>query len=88
MIQTLDDMIRRFCSYGLELKNSDFFTHDWCTLIPALELAYKISIHDSTGKTPEMFEKGWNPNVTGALLSEEGLQLSKLGLAYGGLRIW
>ncbi|MBW0572214.1 hypothetical protein O181_111929 [Austropuccinia psidii MF-1] len=35
MIQTLEDMIRRFCTYGLELKYSDGFTHDWCTLIPA-----------------------------------------------------
>ncbi|MBW0499338.1 hypothetical protein O181_039053 [Austropuccinia psidii MF-1] len=26
--------------------------------------------------------------VTGALLSEEGPALSKLGLTYGGLRIW
>ncbi|MBW0564000.1 hypothetical protein O181_103715 [Austropuccinia psidii MF-1] len=41
MIQTLEDMIRRFCAYGLEFKDSDGFTHDWCTLIPALELAYK-----------------------------------------------
>ncbi|MBW0582101.1 hypothetical protein O181_121816, partial [Austropuccinia psidii MF-1] len=39
MIQTLEEMIRRFCAYGLELKDSDGFTHDWCTLIPALELA-------------------------------------------------
>ncbi|MBW0539918.1 hypothetical protein O181_079633 [Austropuccinia psidii MF-1] len=39
MIQTLEDMIRRFCDYGLEFKDSDGFTHDWCTLIPALELA-------------------------------------------------
>ncbi|MBW0548608.1 hypothetical protein O181_088323 [Austropuccinia psidii MF-1] len=56
-------MIRRFCAYGLELKNSDVFTHDWCTLIPALELAYKTSIHSSTGKTPAMLEKGWNPKL-------------------------
>ncbi|MBW0581074.1 hypothetical protein O181_120789 [Austropuccinia psidii MF-1] len=59
MIQTLEDMIRRFCAYGLELKNSDGFTHDLCSLIPALELAYKTSIHASTGRTPEMLEKGW-----------------------------
>ncbi|MBW0588451.1 hypothetical protein O181_128166 [Austropuccinia psidii MF-1] len=39
MIQTLEDMIRRFCTYGLELEDSDSFTHDWCTLIPALKLA-------------------------------------------------
>ncbi|MBW0530883.1 hypothetical protein O181_070598 [Austropuccinia psidii MF-1] len=52
MIQTLEDMIRRFSAYGLELKYSVGFTHDWCTLIPALQLAYKTSIHSSTGKTP------------------------------------
>ncbi|MBW0565405.1 hypothetical protein O181_105120 [Austropuccinia psidii MF-1] len=39
MIQTLEDIIRRVCAYGLEFKESDGFTHDWCTLIPALELA-------------------------------------------------
>ncbi|MBW0548558.1 hypothetical protein O181_088273 [Austropuccinia psidii MF-1] len=52
MIQTLEDIIRRFCAYGLEFKDSDGFTHDWCTLIPALELPYKTSFHYSTGKTP------------------------------------
>ncbi|MBW0537734.1 hypothetical protein O181_077449 [Austropuccinia psidii MF-1] len=42
MIQTLEDMIRGFCAYGLEFKYSDGFTHYWCTLIPALELECKI----------------------------------------------
>ncbi|MBW0563395.1 hypothetical protein O181_103110 [Austropuccinia psidii MF-1] len=41
MIQTLRDMIRRFCAYGLEFKDSDGVTNYWCTSIPALELAYK-----------------------------------------------
>ncbi|MBW0567088.1 hypothetical protein O181_106803 [Austropuccinia psidii MF-1] len=63
MIQTLEDMIRRFCAYDLELKYSDGFTHAWCTLIPVLELAYKTSIHASTGNTPSMLEKGWNPKL-------------------------
>ncbi|MBW0527172.1 hypothetical protein O181_066887 [Austropuccinia psidii MF-1] len=63
MIQTLEDMMRRFCAYGLEFKDSDGFTHDWCTLIPALELAYKTSIHSSSGKTPAMLEKGCNPRL-------------------------
>ncbi|MBW0537687.1 hypothetical protein O181_077402 [Austropuccinia psidii MF-1] len=48
MIQTLEDIIRRFCAYGIEFKDSYGFTHDWCTSIPALELAYKTSIHSST----------------------------------------
>ncbi|MBW0531095.1 hypothetical protein O181_070810 [Austropuccinia psidii MF-1] len=45
MIQNLEKMIRRFSFYGLESKESDGFTHDWCTLIPALELEYKTSIN-------------------------------------------
>ncbi|MBW0559023.1 hypothetical protein O181_098738 [Austropuccinia psidii MF-1] len=36
IIQTLEDMIRRFCAYGLQFKDSDGFTHYWCTLLPAL----------------------------------------------------
>ncbi|MBW0541613.1 hypothetical protein O181_081328 [Austropuccinia psidii MF-1] len=63
MIQTLEDIIRRLCVYGLEFKDSDGFTHDWCTLIPALELAYKTSVHSSTGQTPAVLEKGQNPRL-------------------------
>ncbi|MBW0494859.1 hypothetical protein O181_034574 [Austropuccinia psidii MF-1] len=63
MIQTLEDMIRSFCAYGIEFKDSDGFTHYWCTLIPALELAYKTSVHSSTGQTPAMLEKGCNPRL-------------------------
>ncbi|MBW0556795.1 hypothetical protein O181_096510 [Austropuccinia psidii MF-1] len=57
MIQNLEDMIRRFHVYGLEFKDSDGFTHDWCILIPALELEYKTSFHSSTGKTPVTLER-------------------------------
>ncbi|MBW0552885.1 hypothetical protein O181_092600 [Austropuccinia psidii MF-1] len=63
MIQKLEDMITRLCAYELEFKDSDGFTHDCCTLIPALELEYETSIHSSTGKTPEMLEKGWNTSL-------------------------
>ncbi|MBW0563086.1 hypothetical protein O181_102801 [Austropuccinia psidii MF-1] len=61
MIQTLEDMGRRLCAYGLEFKDCDGFTHDWCTLLQALELAYKTSIHASTNQTPAILEKGRNP---------------------------
>ncbi|MBW0565451.1 hypothetical protein O181_105166 [Austropuccinia psidii MF-1] len=56
MIQTLEEIIRRLCAYGLSFKDSYSVTHDWCTLISAFELAYKTSIHSSTGRTPEMLE--------------------------------
>ncbi|MBW0492088.1 hypothetical protein O181_031803 [Austropuccinia psidii MF-1] len=63
IIQTLGNMIRRLCAYGLEFEYFDGFMHYWCTHIPALQLAYKTSIHASTGKTPAMLEKGWNPKL-------------------------
>ncbi|MBW0577522.1 hypothetical protein O181_117237 [Austropuccinia psidii MF-1] len=44
MIQTLADKVRRVCAYGLEFKDCYWFTHDWCTLLPELELAYKKPI--------------------------------------------
>ncbi|MBW0519355.1 hypothetical protein O181_059070 [Austropuccinia psidii MF-1] len=64
MIQTLEDMVRRFCAYGLELKDCDGFTHYWCTLLPASEQEYKTSIHASTHQTPAIIEKQWNPKLT------------------------
>ncbi|MBW0572870.1 hypothetical protein O181_112585 [Austropuccinia psidii MF-1] len=63
MIQTLEDMVRRVCAYGLEFEDCDGFTHYWCTLLPTLELAYKTSIHASTNQTPAILEKGWNPKL-------------------------
>ncbi|MBW0558700.1 hypothetical protein O181_098415 [Austropuccinia psidii MF-1] len=64
-------MSRIFCAYGLEFKDSDGFTHDWCTLIPALELEYKTSVHSSTGQTPAMLEKGWNPRLPADTLRKD-----------------
>ncbi|MBW0495081.1 hypothetical protein O181_034796 [Austropuccinia psidii MF-1] len=71
MSQTLEDMITRLWAYGLEFKDSNGFTHDWCTPIPALELAYKTSIHASTGKDPAMLGKGWNPKIPVDMLKKE-----------------
>ncbi|MBW0461012.1 hypothetical protein O181_000727 [Austropuccinia psidii MF-1] len=63
MIQTLEEMIRRFCAYGLEFKESDGVTHYLCSSIPDLKLAYKTSTHYSTGKSPETLETGLNPRT-------------------------
>ncbi|MBW0502620.1 hypothetical protein O181_042335 [Austropuccinia psidii MF-1] len=71
IIQTLEDMIRRFCAYGLEFKDLYGIAHDCCTLIPALELAYKKWVHSSTGQTPAMLEEGWNPRLPTDTLSKD-----------------
>ncbi|MBW0551612.1 hypothetical protein O181_091327 [Austropuccinia psidii MF-1] len=68
-------MIRRFCAYGLKFKESDGPTHDWCTLISALELAYKTSVHSSTGQTPAMLEKGLNPRLPADTLRKDLIEI-------------
>ncbi|MBW0475720.1 hypothetical protein O181_015435 [Austropuccinia psidii MF-1] len=63
MIKTVEDMIIRFCPHRIEFKDSDGFTHGWCSLITALKLEYKKSIYLSTDKTLAILEKGWNPRL-------------------------
>ncbi|MBW0505203.1 hypothetical protein O181_044918 [Austropuccinia psidii MF-1] len=81
MIQMLEYMVRRFCAYGLEFKDSDGFTHDWCTLIPAVELAFKTSIHYSTGKTPEILEKGWNKRLPYDTLKKDLVDINQTAIS-------
>ncbi|MBW0572277.1 hypothetical protein O181_111992, partial [Austropuccinia psidii MF-1] len=61
MIQTLEDLLRRVCAYGVEYKDHEGYTHDWVILLPAVHLAYNTSQHSTTGKTPAVVEKGLNP---------------------------
>ncbi|MBW0530162.1 hypothetical protein O181_069877 [Austropuccinia psidii MF-1] len=61
MIQTMGDILRRFCAYMMEYKDHEDYTHDWVTLLPAVQLAYNTSQHSTTGKPPSLVERGWNP---------------------------
>ncbi|MBW0485070.1 hypothetical protein O181_024785 [Austropuccinia psidii MF-1] len=61
MIQTMEDILRMFCSYGMEYKDHEGYTHDWVNLLPEVQLAYNGSQHSTTGKSPSLVEKGWNP---------------------------
>ncbi|MBW0467476.1 hypothetical protein O181_007191, partial [Austropuccinia psidii MF-1] len=61
MIQTMQDIIRRFCAYGMEYKDHEGYTNDWVTLLPEVQLAYNTSQHSTTGKSPSLVERGWHP---------------------------
>ncbi|MBW0495347.1 hypothetical protein O181_035062 [Austropuccinia psidii MF-1] len=56
----MEDILRRFCAYGMEYKDHEGYTHYWVTPLPAVQLAYNKSQNSSTGKTPALVEKGWN----------------------------
>ncbi|MBW0566089.1 hypothetical protein O181_105804 [Austropuccinia psidii MF-1] len=60
MNKTMEDILRRFCAYGMEYKHHEGYTHDWVTLLPEVQLAYSTSQHSTTGKTPSVVEKGWD----------------------------
>ncbi|MBW0469605.1 hypothetical protein O181_009320 [Austropuccinia psidii MF-1] len=44
----------------MEYRDHEGYTHDWVTLLTAVQLAYNTSQHSTTGKTPSLVEKGWN----------------------------
>ncbi|MBW0507628.1 hypothetical protein O181_047343 [Austropuccinia psidii MF-1] len=35
MIQTMEDILRIFCAYGMEYKDHEGYIHEWVTLLPA-----------------------------------------------------
>ena len=61
MIQILEDMLRRYCAFGIEYKDSEGFVHDWVSLLPALEFAYNSSTHSTTQRIPFELERGYTP---------------------------
>ncbi|MBW0555644.1 hypothetical protein O181_095359 [Austropuccinia psidii MF-1] len=85
MIQTLENMARPFCEYGLEFKDCDGFTHDWCTLLPELELAYKTSTHASTNQTPAILVKGWNPKLPQYFLRKDLVEIHPTAARFKGI---
>ncbi|MBW0576814.1 hypothetical protein O181_116529 [Austropuccinia psidii MF-1] len=50
MIQEMEDILGRFCGCGMEYKDHEGYTHDWVTLLPAVQLAYNTSQHYTRGK--------------------------------------
>ncbi|MBW0549200.1 hypothetical protein O181_088915 [Austropuccinia psidii MF-1] len=78
-------MVRGFCAYGLEFKDFDEFSHDWCTILPALELAYKTSIHASTNQTPAILEKGWNPKLRQDSLRKDLVEIHPTAVSFKGM---
>ncbi|MBW0497311.1 hypothetical protein O181_037026 [Austropuccinia psidii MF-1] len=57
MIQTMGDILRRFCAYGMEYKDHEGYTHDWVTLLPVVQLAYNTRRHAVEVKLTQTFSR-------------------------------
>ncbi|MBW0522906.1 hypothetical protein O181_062621 [Austropuccinia psidii MF-1] len=49
MIQTMEEILRRFCAYGMEYKDHEGYPHDWVTFLPAVQLSCNTIQHSTTG---------------------------------------
>ncbi|MBW0587943.1 hypothetical protein O181_127658 [Austropuccinia psidii MF-1] len=58
---------------------------DMCTLLPALELAYKASIHASTNQNPSILEKGWNPKLPQDSLRKDLIEIHPTAASLKGM---
>ncbi|MBW0480022.1 hypothetical protein O181_019737 [Austropuccinia psidii MF-1] len=58
IIQTMEEIFRRVCDYGMKYKDHEGYNYDWVTLLPEIQLAYNTSQHSTKGKSPSLVEKG------------------------------
>ncbi|MBW0548064.1 hypothetical protein O181_087779 [Austropuccinia psidii MF-1] len=58
---------------------------DMCTLLPALELAYKTSINASTNQTPASLEKGWNTKLPQDSLRKDLVEIHPAASSFKGI---
>ncbi|MBW0566204.1 hypothetical protein O181_105919 [Austropuccinia psidii MF-1] len=82
IIQTLEDMVRRVYTYGLEFEDFNGFTHYWCTLLPELELEYKTSMNASTNQSPAILGKGWNPKLPQDSLRKDFFEIHPTAISF------
>ncbi|MBW0494512.1 hypothetical protein O181_034227 [Austropuccinia psidii MF-1] len=85
MIQNLEDLVRGVCDYGLDVKDYDGYTHKWCTLIPVLELACKISLLACTNQTPSILEKGCDVRLPQDSLSHDLVEIHPTATIFKGI---
>ncbi|MBW0534970.1 hypothetical protein O181_074685 [Austropuccinia psidii MF-1] len=57
----------------------------WCTLLPALKLEYKTSIHASTNQTPAILEKGGNPKLPQDSLRKDLVEIHPTDASFKGM---
>ncbi|MBW0461283.1 hypothetical protein O181_000998 [Austropuccinia psidii MF-1] len=58
MTQTMEKILRRFCTYVMKDKYYEGYTYGLFKLLPPIQLAYNTSQHSTMGKFPSLIGKG------------------------------
>ncbi|KAK4698583.1 hypothetical protein P7C70_g7691, partial [Phenoliferia sp. Uapishka_3] len=69
-IGSLEDMLRRFVSFGPTWTDELGFTHDWIELLPGLEFALNSSVHSGLQRAPFIVERGHIPRSIYSLITD------------------
>ncbi|KAK4701579.1 hypothetical protein P7C70_g4650, partial [Phenoliferia sp. Uapishka_3] len=69
-IGSLEDMLRRFVSFGPTWVDELGFTQDWCELLPGLEFALNSSVHSGLQREPFVVERGYIPRSIYSLITD------------------
>ncbi|MBW0506228.1 hypothetical protein O181_045943 [Austropuccinia psidii MF-1] len=81
MIQAMEDILRRFCAYGMEYKDYEGYTHDWVTLLPAVQQAHntkgdKFPSRKKNPTPPEIVEVEDSPGPVEEILKARKIRLN------------
>ncbi|MBW0543794.1 hypothetical protein O181_083509 [Austropuccinia psidii MF-1] len=57
MIQKMEEILRRFCAYGMKYKDHEGYTHDWVTLLLEVQLAYNARKNAVVVKLTDEFSR-------------------------------
>ncbi|KAK4697689.1 hypothetical protein P7C70_g8174, partial [Phenoliferia sp. Uapishka_3] len=69
-ISLLEDMLRRFVSFGPTWTDELGFSHDWIELLPGLEFALNSSVHTGLQRAPFIVKRGHIPRSIYSLITD------------------
>ncbi|MBW0472481.1 hypothetical protein O181_012196 [Austropuccinia psidii MF-1] len=81
----MEEILRRFCAYGMEYKDHEGYTDGRVTLLPAVQLAYNTDQNSTTGKRlhwkknptpPEMVEVEDSPGPVKRIIKARKIRLN------------
>ncbi|MBW0534806.1 hypothetical protein O181_074521 [Austropuccinia psidii MF-1] len=76
MIQTMEDILKRCCAYGMEYKDHEGYTHDWVTLLSQGNHLHWFLSRKKNPTPPEIVEVEDSPGVVKKIIKAGKIRLN------------